>query len=153
MDREALDDPSVLRPPMQSAFRDWLAMANLILACDDQPAMQRFIDQLNTFLSNDKDRNGFRGGDVERMLWPMVVLKHSDIPKDALEEFFGLLSQYRYFGWPQPDFWQDPFLHAKRSVRRRLQRMDLEPLRHMDSRFLGQLPCPSLSEWVSTKGW
>lgn len=153
MDREALDDPYVLRPPMQATFRDWLLMANLILACDAQTAMHRFTDQLDTYLSSDKERHGFRGGDVERMLWPIAVLRHGDIPKDELEEYFEFLSQHPYFGWPQPDYWQDPFLHAKRSIRRRLQRMELEHLRHLDSRFLGQPQCPSLPEWMQTKGW
>lgn len=153
MNREALDDSYVLRSPRQAEFRDWLSMANLILACDDQTAMHRFIDQLDTYLSSDKERASFRGGDVERMQWPIEVLKNSDISKDLLEKYYKFFSQHPYFGWPQPDFWQDPFLHAKRSIRRRLQRIDLEHTRQLDSRFLGQPQCPSLSAWMQTKGW
>ena len=153
MDRRAQEDPSVLGPPMQAAFRDWLAMANLILACDDQAAMRRFVGQLNAYLSSDEQLDGFRGGDVERMIWPMGVLRHRDIPKDALEEHYRTFAQFPYFGWPQVDHWQDPFLHAKRSIRRRLQQTNLEGARKLDNRFMGQPQCPSLGEWMRNKGW
>ena len=83
----------------------------------------------------------------------MEFLQQSDIPKSDLEEYYGFLSQNPYFGWPQPDFWQDPFLHAKRSIRRRLQRMELEHIGQLENRFLGQPQCPSLSKWMEFKGW
>lgn len=152
MDRRA-QDSFVLRPPMQAAFRDWLAIANLILACDDQVAMRRFVGQLNTHLSSGAELDGFRGGDVERMLWPMGILRHSDVPKDTLEEYLRTLARFPYFGWPQIDHWQDPFLHAKRSIRRRLQRANMEHARKLDNRFMGQPQCPSLDEWMRNKGW
>ena len=153
MNREAQGDPAVLRPPMQSAFRDWLSMAILILACDDQEAMQRFVELLNSFLSNNKKLVGFRDGDVERMLWPVAFMKQSGVSKERLEEYYQYLSQHRYFGWPQADYWQDPFLHAKRSIRRRLQRLDSDHVGQLDNRFMGQPQCPSLPEWLRNKGW
>lgn len=153
MDDEITGDPNVLRAPMQSKFKHWLSMANLILACDDQTAMNRFVDQLNAYLTSNEVHEGFREGDVERMLWPMLVLRQSDISKTNLETHYQILSLHPYFGWPQADYWQDPFLHAKRSIRRRLQRMDLDHIGQLDSRFLGQSQCPSLSEWMQRKGW
>ncbi len=153
MDREILSDPAVLRAPMQSGFEHWLSMANLILACDDQMAMRRFIFHLKTYLKNNKRLIGFRKGDVERMLWPMSVLRNGDISKTSLEDQYRFLSQHPYFGWSEPDNWQDPFLHAKRSIRRRLERLDLERSAALDSRFMGQLQCPSLLKWMRHKGW
>ena len=153
MEREAQDDPAVVRRPMQSAFRDWVSMSILILACDDRESMQRFVDLLNSYLSNNKGLRGSRPGDVERMLWPMIFLKESGISKERLEEFHQYLSRHRYFGWPQADFWQDPFLHAKRSISRRIQRLNVEDVDQLDNRFMGQPQCPALAEWLSNKGW
>ena len=153
MDREIVGDPNVLRAPMQSRFVHWLSMANLILACEDKKDMDRFVDQLNAFLSENTKREGFREGDVERMLWPMLVLKRNVVSKTVLENHYRFLSQHPYFGFPKPDYWQDPFLHAKRSIQRRLQRMSKENGAHLDSRFWGQSQCSSLSEWMKRKGW
>ena len=153
MDREAQSNPEVIRSPMQSTFRDWLSMSILILACDDQKSMQRFVDLLKNFLWNNKALVGAKSGDIERMLWPMVFLKQSKISKERLEGYYQYLSQHRYFGWPQADYWQDPFLHAKRSIRRRLQRLKLNQLGQLDNRFMGQPQCPSLAGWLSNKGW
>ena len=153
MIREAQGSPSVLRRPMQSAFRDWLSMANLILACDDQASMQRYFDLLNSYLSNRKNLVNFRDGDIERMLLPVAFMKQTRVSKKALMEFYQFLSQHRYFGWPQADFWLDPFLHAKRSIRRRLQELEMEQLGQLDNRFMGQQKCPSLAQWMQIKGW
>ena len=153
MNHAARDDPAVLRRPMQSAFRDWLSMANLILACDDHAAMQRYIDLLNSFLSNKQELAGSRDGDVERILWPMSFMKQTNVPKESLKEFYQFLSQHPYFGWPQADFWQDPFLHTKRSIRRRLQELDMEQVGYLDNRFMGKQKCPSLAPWLRIKGW
>ena len=125
----------MLKRPMQSAFGDWLSIANLIPSCDDKAAMQRFVDFLNSYLSNYKKLAGSRDGDVERMLWPMEFMKQTSGSKKALPEFYQFLSQLPYFGWLQADFWQDPFLRAKRSIRRRLQRLDMKQVEHLDSRF------------------
>ena len=152
MKRETSDYPNTLQPPMQAGFKDWLSIANLVLACDDQTAMGRFVDHMHHYLQK-VDSASFREGDAERMLWPMEFLQRSNIPNSDLEEFYGFLSQHPYFGWPQPDFWQDPFLHAKRSIRRRLHKTELEHAGQLDSRFLGQLQCPSLSKWMEIKGW
>ena len=153
MDREAQGDPAVVRTPMQSAFRDWLSMAILILACDDREAMQSFVDLLNSYLSNNKELIGSRGGDVERMLWPMVFMKQSGISKERLEEYYQYLSRHRHFGWPQADYWQDPFLHAKQSIRRRIQRLESDYVGQLDNRFMGQPQCPALAGWLRNKGW
>ena len=153
MDREAQDDPAVVRSAMQSAFRDWLAIAILILACDDPESMQRFVDLLDAYLSSNREIRGSRPGDVERMLWPMVFLKQVGISKENLEEFEQYLSQHRYFGWPEADYWQDPFLHARRTIRRRIQRVESKNVSQLDNRFMGQPQCPALSEWLSIKGW
>ena len=153
MNRAAQGDISVPSRPMKLAFEVWLSIANLILACDDQAAMQRFVDLLNSYLSNKKELAGSRNGDVERMLWPMAFMKQTSVSKKALKEFYQFLSQHPYFGWPQADFWQDPFLHAKRSIRRRLQEMDIEQVGYLDSRYMGQRKCPSLAPWLQIKGW
>lgn len=153
MDREAQNDPAVVRIPMQSAFRDWLSMSILILACDDRESMQRFVDLLNSNVSNNRNLRGSRPGDIERMLWPMEFLKRSGISKERLEEYHQYLSQYPYFGWPQADYWQDPFVHAKRSIRRRIQRLEFGNAGQLDNRFMGQAQCPALAEWLSNKGW
>lgn len=152
MKRETSEDPNTLQPPIQSGFKDWLSMANLVLACDDQTAMGRFVNHMHHYLQK-IDSACFRGGDVERMLWPMEFLRRSNISNNDLEEFHRFLSKNPYFGWPQPDFWQDPFLHAKRSIRRRLHRMELEHAGQLDNRFLGLPQCPSLSKWMEFKGW
>ncbi len=47
MNRAAEGDLSVPSRPMNLVFEVWLSIANLILACDDQVAMQRFVDLLN----------------------------------------------------------------------------------------------------------
>lgn len=148
MNRAAQDSPSVLRRPMQAGFPNWISMANLILACDDRAGMQRFIDLLNK-----KELAGFPDGSVERMLLPMVFMKQTRVSKEALREFHQFLSQHPYFGWPQADFWLDPFLHAKRSIRRRIQELDMEQVGYIDSRFMGQQKCPSLAPWLRIKGW
>ena len=152
MKRETSEYPNTLQPPMQAGFKDWLSMANLVLACDDQTAMGRFVDHVHHYLQK-VDSASFREGDAERMLWPMEFLQQGGISNSDLEEYYGFLSQHRYFGWPQPDFWQDPFLHAKRSIRRRLHKTELEHAGQLDSRFLGQPQCPSLSKWMEIKGW
>ena len=153
MKRETAEDPNTLQPPIQAGFKDWLSMANLVLACDDQTAMGRFVSQMNHYLSGNIQSKGFREGDAERILLPMEFLKQNNIPKDDLEEYYGLLAKFPYFGWPKPDFWQDPFLHAKRSIRRRLHKTELEHAGQLDSRFFGQPQCPSLSKWMEIKGW
>ena len=152
MAREAARHPEVLRPPMQAGLGDWLSMANLVLACDDQPAMEIFVDQIEVYLSSDKGPIG-RRGDVERMVLPMTVLRHADAPREVLEEYYTSLSRHPYFGWSQPNYWRDPFVHAKRSIRRRLQRMDAGDVGQVDARFLGRPQCPSLSRWMENKGW
>ena len=83
----------------------------------------------------------------------MIFLKESGISKEILEEFHQYLSRHRYFGWSQEDFWQDPFLQAKRSISRRIQRLEVEDVDQLDNRFMGQPQCPALAEWLSNKGW
>ena len=152
MKRETSENSNTLQPPIQAEFKHWLSMANLVLACDDQTAMGRFVNHMHHYLPK-IDSASFREMDAERMLWPTEFLRHSNILNSDLEEFYRFLSKHPYFGWPQPDYWQDPFLHAKRSIRRRLHKTELEHAGQLDSRFLGQPQCPSLSKWMEIKGW
>ena len=153
MKRETSEDPITLQPPIQAGFKDWLSMANLVLACDDQTAMGRFVNHMHHYLPKVDSASFHVRRDMERMLRPMEFLQQGSISNSDLEEYYGFLSQHRYFGWPQPDFWQDPFLHAKRSIRRRLHKTELEHAGQLDSRFLGQPQCPSLPKWMEIKGW
>ena len=153
MKRETSEDPNTLQPPAQAGFKDWLSIANLVLACDDQTAMGRFVDHMHHYLPKVDNASFQVRKDVERMLRPIEFLRRSNIPNSDLEEFYGYLSQHPNFGWPQPDFWQDPFLHAKRSIRRRLHKTELEHAGQLDNRFFGQPQCPSLSNWMEIMGW
>ncbi len=96
MESEIKYNSYALPSKMDANFSHWLSMAILILACDNQTSMRRFMNQLNSHLMNDSIPDDFHSGDVERMTWTMEVLTQSNMTKPVLKVNFNFFSEHPY---------------------------------------------------------
>ena len=143
------EDDSAVQRPENASFAHWLLMTILVLACDDQEAMQRLEILHLEYSDSAAKQQCMTRADEFRMLWPLTVLNKK--PDRAELKYFGaVLATSRDFGLGTLDHWQDPFVHARRLVTKRLASMEGSDT----SEGVSVGPsCPSLIRWMDMKGW
>ena len=149
LDEAMREDKTPVQKPGEATFPHWLLMTILVLACDDREAIRHLEDSLVEHCGGAVEQRCMAPSDALRMLLPLTVL-NSDPDVGKLKQLKGILAGFRDFGLGTPDHWQDPFLHARRLVTKRLAAMEvLETGEGMPVRT----NCPSLLSWMHVKGW
>ena len=142
-------DETAVQKPENATFVHWLMMTILVLACDDQKAMQRLESLFLQHCLGTPGQECMTWPDAFRILWPLTVLNRNP-NLEQLEDFRALLAESRNFGMQILDHWQDPFLHARRLAIRRLASAE-----GSDTQISEPLAtsCPTLIKWMQMKGW
>ena len=140
------EDQSGVQIPVDATFANWLAMSILVLACDDEDMMAHFELLFKRHCGPKSERLCMPDSDALRILIPLSQLnRHPN--RAQLETLRGALSEHRDFGMGMLDHWQDPYLHARRLITRRLASMQ-----NIEKQERGT-NCPSLKKWMEMKGW
>ena len=142
------NDESAVQNPEDATFSHWLLMTILVLACNDQEAVRH----MENLIMNNCGREGEKcmaESDALRILLPLALFS-GEPDVESLREFQALFSELRDFGMGTVDHWQDPFLHARRSIEKRLE---LANGSHKVKGEATNSSCPCLTLWMRNKGW
>ena len=142
------NDKTTVQKPQEATFPHWLMMTVLVLACNDREAM-RHMEALISNTCGRESEKCMSESDSLRMLLPLTLF-NSDPSDETLREFKALISEFRDFGMGTLDHWQDPFLHARRLMERRLTAASEPDLLKGNAM---ETSCPSLISWMGKKGW
>ena len=135
----------VVQPESRAEETDFVLMASLVLACGDHTMMERIMD-----LGIERDKCRITDSDFDcsaPTLQALLGLHLHVVLEDIgeLEQGIEVLSLLVDTGYSE---WWDPLVHSVRLGQRELR--DDSPERIADS---SRTYCPSLSEWMSRKGW